>query len=392
VQFGEFSYDAKPNRTARYVTTARDALAELGINDPARHIVVASSPLGLFGNISTILVKRTPFTDDEVSGFVGGLDAIEESRLRWAPGQGERLAADAEGSNTFVEQVASLSDEELEAFYDRYPDEIGPISDDAPFFWHFNSFDDVIASFTEPIDRNDFEDSVGERVLLLLLAVAILFAAVFLLLPFVTIRETWRKLPHKRRSALYFACLGFGFIFFEITLIQRLTLFLGYPTYSLTVTLMSNLIFTGIGALLSTRWTQRPKQILPWLLGAIALLTAFYELGLTPLTDALLGLPLAARVPITFVLLAPLGLCLGMFMPLGLGAVAELTDHKAEYVAWGWAVNGFASVVGAVLSTMLAMSFGFRTVMLVALAIYGIAVLTLWGLLPSTRQPAPAAE
>jgi predicted MFS family arabinose efflux permease len=76
-----------------------------------------------------------------------------------------------------------------------------------------------------------------------------------------------------------------------------------------------------------------------------------------------------------------LGLCLGTFMPLGLGAVAGLTEHSSEYVAWGWAVNGFASVVGAVLTTILAMSFGFRVVMFVALAVYGIAVLALRGLL-----------
>ena len=130
--------------------------------------------------------------------------------------------------------------------------------------------------------------------------------------------------------------------------------------------------------------------MLPWLLAAITALTLFYEFALTPLTDGLLGLPLAARVPIAFVLLAPLGLCLGTFMPLGLGAVADLTEHKREYVAWGWAVNGFASVVGAVLTTILAMSFGFRVVMFVALAVYGIAVLALRGLLaPSGAGSAP---
>ena len=89
--------------------------------------------------------------------------------------------------------------------------------------------------------------------LLLLLGVAALFSAVFLLLPFVAIRRTWAKLPGKGRSALYFACLGLGFMFFEITLIQRLTLFLGYPTYSLTVVLFSFLFFAGLGS----RWSGR---------------------------------------------------------------------------------------------------------------------------------------
>ena len=72
---------------------------------------------------------------------------------------------------------------------------------------------------------SNVEDATGERVLLLLLGIATLFSAVFLLLPFVAIRRTWTKLPRKGRSALYFASLGLGFMFFEITLIQRLVLF-----------------------------------------------------------------------------------------------------------------------------------------------------------------------
>jgi hypothetical protein len=389
-QFGEFDYDAKPNRTTRYVATAREALEELGIDDPSHRILVATSPIGVGGTLSTILVKRRPFTAAQVDRFVGSLDEVDESRLRYAPDHAERLAQDARGS-TAVAELAALPKAELDRWYDDYPYDVRPISDNGPFFWHFTPFDDVVGDFTAPIDRDDFEDSVGERVLLLLLGVAVLLAAVFLLLPFLAIRTTWVALPGKARSALYFVCLGLGFIFFEVTLIQRLTLFLGYPTYSLTVTLMSILIFTGVGALLSERWKAQPRRVLPWLLGAIVLLTAFYELALPPLTDELLGLPLAVRVPFAFVVLAPLGLCLGTFMPLGLGAVAHLTDHKSEYVAWGWAVNGFASVIGAVLSTILAMSFGFRTVMVVALVIYVVALITLRGLLRDGRPTATGA-
>jgi MFS family permease len=169
-----------------------------------------------------------------------------------------------------------------------------------------------------------------------------------------------------------------------------LTLFLGYPTYSLTVTLASILIFTGVGAFLSSRWRDRPGRVAAALFAAIALLTVFYQFGLPPITDALLGWPLAGRLTFAFVVLAPLGVCLGFFMPLGLGAVAGLTRFPREYVAWGWAVNGFASVVGAVLSTILAMTFGFRVVLFLALLAYAIAILALRGLLrlePSTPAP-----
>ena len=84
---------------------------------------------------------------------------------------------------------------------------------------------------------------------------------------------------------------------------------------------------------------------------------------------------------VTFLVLAPLGLCLGTFMPLGLTKVASLTDHPTEYVAWGWAVNGFASVVGATLTTVLAMSFGFDVALALGLLVYLGALVALRALL-----------
>ena len=386
-QYGEFDYDHKPNRTSRYVATARHALGELGVDDPSRHILVATAAVegGRGGAaLSTILVKRSPFSPAEVDRFLGALGAMPGAALRYAPGH--PVAGET------VSDIATLPGSRLDRWYDSYPYDVRPITDDSPFFWHFTPFRDVLADFSQPIDRRDFEVAVGERVLLLLLVIAALFAAVFLLLPFVRIRSTWSELPRKRTSALYFTALGLGFMFFEITLIQRLILFLGYPTYSLTVTLAAILLSTGVGALLSSRYQHRPGPVARLLLVAVGVLTVFYAFGLTPMTDALLGLPFGVRVVVAFAVLAPLGICLGAFMPLGLGAVAGITRHSREYVAWGWAVNGFASVVGAVLTTILAMALGFGVVVFLALAVFGIAVAALSVLLRASPGPAPDAE
>ena len=386
-QFGEFDFENQPNRTARYVATAREALASSGVEDPTDHIMVATTPAVGFGQqLSTILVKEEPFTPEEVEAFTTGLEDIEGSRLRYAPGQ----PVDGEP----ITDLVTAQGDELDQFFADYPNDVQSISDDGPFFWHFTSFDTVLGDMVHPVDPGDlelFEVGIGERVLLLLLVVATLFAAVFLLLPFVAIRGIFTALPRKGRSALYFASLGFGFIFIEITLIQKLTLFLGYPTYSLTVTLASILLFTGVGALLSGRWADRPRRAVPVLAGAITALTLFYAFVLPLLTDALLTTPLLVRVVVAFVVLAPLGLCLGTFMPLGLGAVAGMTDHPSEYVAWGWAVNGFASVVGSVLTTMLAMAFGFDVVLFVALGVYLVALLALRSLVGAGGATATVA-
>jgi MFS family permease len=88
-------------------------------------------------------------------------------------------------------------------------------------------------------------------------------------------------------------------------------------------------------------------------------------------------------------MIGPLGLCLGIFMPLGLATVTELCDHDREYVAWAWAVNGFFSVISSIASTILAMLIGFNLLLQIALAIYAVAAVTLWRLpIPALRSRA----
>jgi hypothetical protein len=123
-------------------------------------------------------------------------------------------------------------------------------------------------------------------------------------------------------------------------------------------------------------------------LAIIAGITAYYLWGLGPTTNALLDLSIGLRVVIAFLLVAPLGLSLGLFMPLGIRAVAGQSPHEREYVAWAWALNGFASVVASVLGTMLAMTYGFHTVLVVALLAYCVAVVTLRTLV-GTKAPVP---
>jgi len=390
-QFGELDYDGKPNRTSRYVATARKALTDLGVADPGAHMVVLRSPGIDQAAYSTVMVKPTPFTQAEVDDLVSTAAIVTDSSVRYAPGEAPIVTADPPA------QIAALPDGELDAYLDAQPYEVGAITDNGPFFWHFAGFPSVLADYTTSIDAIDtgagidLEDSLGERVLVLLLVLAVVLGGVFLLLPFVTIRQQWRQLPRKGTSLVYFSCLGLGFMLLEISLIQRLVLFLGFPTYSLTVTLASILIFTGVGALISGRVAHLGRRLLAPLTVAISVLTAFYLFVLPPLTEALLGWPLAARVAVTFLVLAPLGVTLGMFMPLGLGAVAGLSTYHREYVAWGWAVNGFASVTGAVLTTVLAMMVGFTVVMVAALVLYLVAIVSLRTLLGPARGAVPAS-
>jgi hypothetical protein len=100
-----------------------------------------------------------------------------------------------------VNRLAGGSDTEVRRASADYALDISPISDDGPFFWHFAQFDDVLRHILEPMQVSDPENAIGERVLLLLLGLAIVYAAVFLLLPFVLVRREWQSLPSKGASA-----------------------------------------------------------------------------------------------------------------------------------------------------------------------------------------------
>jgi spermidine synthase len=379
LQTGDLAFATKPNRAARYLSTARLALSRMGIDDFEQHVMVSSTPE--FFTLVTILLSAEPFSAEQAAAFRSNAEEVQpigKASTVWHPRQPGTAPSQP------VQAMISLPDAELAEWRKSYPYDVSPVTDDSPFFWHFTGFFD--AAF-QPTDDNDPvydpEDAKGERVLVMLLALVSVLAAVFLLAPLWKIREVWVVLPHKTHALFYFAALGLGFMFFEIPLIQKLTLFLGYPTYSLTVTIFALLVFSGFGSLLSTRFAAWRDRALVLLLAALAGLTIFYQFGLAPLAESMVSAPLGARVVVAALILAPLGLCLGAFLPLGLATVASLTEHREPYIAWCWAVNGFFSVMSSVLATMVSMTFGFRVVLLQALLSYAIGVLAL------TRIPAP---
>ena len=380
MQFGEFFYDRKPNRTARYAATARHALSGLGIRDFDRHILVATNRDSLL-NVSTLMIKKTPFTRGQIQGFFATTLEIPGARARHA--WGYHL------DDGLVNRVIRLPQDRLERLFENHAYDVSPILDDSPFFWHFARFRDALGRKAD-VQHGllDFEDAIGERVLLAMLGVSTLFAAVFLLLPFLVIRRTWARFRYKGRTAVYFGALGLGFLFFEIVLIQRLTLFLGFPTYSLIVTLLAVLVFSALGSLLAGVWAPRRDQALALLVMALALIAGLHSYGLPPVVDALAGAPLALRIAVSITFIAPLGLCLGAFLPLGLATVAGLSDHPTEYMAWAWAVNGFFSVISSVLTTILSMAWGFSLVLGLAVALYALAA----GVLRSLPLPPLRAE
>ena len=99
----------------------------------------------------------------------------------------------------------------------------------------------------------------------------------------------------------------------------------------------------------------------------IVAIAVIYLLLLPPLFGWFIGIADGFRILLSVVLIAPLAFFMGMPFPLGLRCVAE---QAPDFVPWAWGINGFASVVSAVLATLLAVHLGFTAVIVLAIACY----------------------
>jgi len=166
-----------------------------------------------------------------------------------------------------------------------------------------------------------------------------------------------------RRLALigsaYFLLIGLGFMFVEIGLIQRISVFLGHPVYALSIGLFSIILSTGLGSLLSERLTlERPVQFVVWLgvLAAYLFLLPHWLPELTHSSLAAAALPLRALTSV--VVIFPAGLLMGFGFPTGMRLVTAIDPQPTP---WLWGVNGAAGVLAAGLAVACSIGFSVDT-------------------------------
>ncbi len=225
---------------------------------------------------------------------------------------------------------------------------------------------------------------VAESTLVILLVQTVLISALLIFLP---IYVKFRKDPEiknvkKGRYITYFALLGLGYIIIEICLIQKFTLFLGQPVYTMLTVISTMLIFSGIGSILSNKVIALVKNV-KMIYIIIAVLTAFVGLANSAVFDieAFMRADIMWRVIISIGMIAPLAFFMGIPFPYGMSMI----DNNSRYlVAYGWGVNGFFSVLGSVLVVMLSMSFGFKAVFILSAVIY-LAAMAVSGMLKPVK-------
>ena len=367
----------EPREALRVVSVAMEALHRLGVANPAQNLMVVSDgELNADGRSVLVLAKKSAFTAEEEKVALDHLTAHPHQVLLYSP--------DHAVNNPFLQLIAS---NDPVVFASHYKFNVSPVYDDAPFFFFNLKLGQILH---RSVDQGiDWKVNLGIVVLGIVLLLSIVAVLGFLILPLALGAR-----GHQPRilPLLYFVAIGVGYILVEITFIQRFVLFLGHPTYALTVVVFLMLLSGGVGSLVSRRWLPQ-ASLVRWPLLAIAAGLLAYIFLLPAMLPALVGQNFTLKLAISGLLLVPLGFAMGMPFPAGLRALSEArsaglgadTSPSDNSVEWAWAMNASASVLGSALAIILAMRFGLSVTLACGAVAYSLAIILI-----GTVEPASA--
>jgi hypothetical protein len=362
------------DETARLLSLACAALYDAGAADPASQIL-----LGSHGHIATILVSNAPFTKTDVEAWEKYCAEMDFTPIL-APGR-------PPPSETLRRIVDAKSISELFRIGRSTPLDLTPPTDSRPFFFN-------LVRMSRPWEVKQYlgrrsgvvtGNMIATLTLLTILFVTFLLGVATLVAPrYLAPPEMVRP----RASALaYFALIGFGFMFTEIAFMQRLSVYLGHPVYSLAVVLFSLIFFTGLGSFASEKLGLTTfRRFAAFLFVLVGYLVAA-ALALPKLTVAYQAASLAGRVLLSIAVLAPAGVMMGQAFPAGMRMARgkpEAADSR-DPTPWLWGVNGAAGVFASGLAVAVSIAYGIDTTMYLAAACYAAILFTLPGLLQESR-------
>jgi hypothetical protein len=322
----------RADETARILSLAMATLIEMGETHPADHIYLIGN-----GNLSTLIVGRAPLTPSDIQTLHQTASNLR-FRVLIEPGQ---KAADP----TFERILRATSTDELVRFGATTELNLAPTWDSNPFFFNQLRLGDpasMVRAYksTVGVIHGNLAASITLLTLVILSGIVVLG---------VIIGPARSSAGHASRQALiwssaYFLTIGLAFMFVEVSLIQRMSLFLGHPTFGLAIVLFSVILATGIGSLIS----ERVMPLAPWALVAWPLVLAGYiatlPLWLGGFLDAAETGSLLLRAAACLVTVVPAGILMGFMFPAGMRLCARI---DTRITPWLWAVNGAAGVLAS---------------------------------------------
>ncbi len=231
-----------PRESLRLISLAIDALNQLGEKQPWRHVIVSrQGSVEGYGALDTVLIARKPLSDGDIARaqavFAHGIQ-----RAIYYPG--------SQIPNQFRDLLLSPNPAEYER---NYTFDITPVSDDRPFFFYTVQPRDLWRFMKGEANSADHKINNAVPLLFGLMAISLFATMVVLIAPPLVLGTRLPRQPGIRGFLVYFLLIGAGYILIEVGLIQKFILFLGHPTYALTVVIFSMLLSSGLGSYFSRR-------------------------------------------------------------------------------------------------------------------------------------------
>jgi hypothetical protein len=357
-----------PRESLRLLSLAIESLGEVGETDAWRHVVVLrdrAQNINGFGALDTVMIFRKPLGDADIARV---RSALSQTNLRalYIPGDPP--------SNEFGELLRSA---DPKTFWASYRYNVTPVDDDRPFFFYTVQPRDVLDFLKQGGLAADYKINRALPLLFEVVGISILAIIVVLAFPPLLLGERLPAGKGVRGFLLYFVCIGTGYILIQVALIQKFVLFLGHPTYALTVIIFSMLISSGLGSYCSRRLTGESSEtgrLSAVLIGVAVTVTALAYLA-APVSEFGVGWPLPLKALVTVCLIAPAGFLMGIPFPTGL---TRLEQSFPQAVRWAWALNAAASVLGSAAAICLAIYIGLRATVLMGAFLYLCALSVLW--------------
>lgn len=369
----------------KLLVTVLEALDRMGV-DPRERIYMEATPSPSY-NHNLILIRKTPFPAEELQ-IIADEIVFRRSDVLYAPQalldllpEGyEPAVADPVGRE-LMGRLVGMDADEREALIETLPYHAKFATDDMPFFNKVNHYLSPVEDDALPLEYELFRESqlkfgplpIDDLAKLVVLIEAGILSALVIFLPLRRVGKVTGSLGGLRWLILfYFSMLGAGFIALEVVLIQRFILFVGSPMVAIALVLGGLLVSAGFGSALLSKVTARRPGVMIGVFVLILLIAGLYALQMERFFTALLDLSFAMRCLVGLGVLFPLGLLLGAPFPTGL-TYAHRLDTRV--VAWGWALNGYMTVVGTTTVAIVIPYVGYSSMFLIGGAIYAIALL-----------------
>jgi len=356
-----------PRDDVKLLATIIETLRRRGITEPDKHIVIirswATITIAACPEILTQMQIENAREFAEQYGFdlvlLPGIKPDEVNRFH-------KLE-----TPVYYENAQKLLSPRYQDFYKDYAYNIRPATDDRPYFFDFFKWKSLPHMIRTIRGQWLPFSEWGYMVLVATLLQAVVASIVFILLPLYLAKPLKIVQSGKLPVLTYFLLLGFAYMFLEMDFIQKMTMLIGHPVFGVAVTLTGFLLFSGLGSLAS-QYLFKPASLRRIKLAVLVIvIVGLFEIAiLTSSFDWLISFSQPLRILTGLIIIAPLAFFMGMPFPI---AIKQLGANFQPLVPWAWGINGFASVTGAVLGTLLAISMGFTALALIAIVCYLLA-------------------